>query len=51
MPVAGMCLAYAITADERFGIWGGLDPEQRRSLRRRLQCRHMAGAATTRDTA
>ena len=28
-PVRGQCLAYAITADERFGIWGGLDPRQR----------------------
>ena len=36
-PVRGQCLAYAITADERFGIWGGLDPRQRRTLRRRLE--------------
>jgi WhiB family transcriptional regulator, redox-sensing transcriptional regulator len=35
-PARGQCLAYAITADERFGIWGGLDPRQRRTLRRRL---------------
>ena len=28
-PVRGQCLAYAVTADERFGIWGGLDPRQR----------------------
>lgn len=26
-PVRGQCLAYAVTADERFGIWGGLDPQ------------------------
>ena len=38
-PVRGQCLAYAITADERFGIWGGLDPRQRRTVRRRLERR------------
>ena len=36
-PVRGQCLAYAITADEPFGIWGGLDTRQRRTLRRRLE--------------
>jgi WhiB family redox-sensing transcriptional regulator len=36
-PVRIDCLEYAIDADE-FGIWGGLDQEQRRSLlRRRLE--------------
>ena len=38
-PVRGECLAYAVTADERFGIWGGLDPRQRHALRRRLERR------------
>lgn len=36
-PVRGECLAYAITADEPFGIWGGLDPHERENLRRQLQ--------------
>ena len=36
-PVRGQCLAYAVTADESFGIWGGLDPRERESLRRQLQ--------------
>ena len=36
-PVRGQCLAYAVTADERFGIWGGLDPHERHSLCRHLQ--------------
>jgi WhiB family redox-sensing transcriptional regulator len=38
-PVRGQCLAYAVTADELFGIWGGLDPQQRRTLRRRVEWR------------
>ncbi|WP_082557042.1 WhiB family transcriptional regulator [Modestobacter sp. Leaf380] len=29
-PAAGACLAYALAADERFGVWGGLTPEDRR---------------------
>ncbi|HYZ55073.1 MAG TPA: WhiB family transcriptional regulator [Streptosporangiaceae bacterium] len=36
-PVRLNCLAYAITADEPFGIWGGVDPQERRALRRRLR--------------
>jgi WhiB family redox-sensing transcriptional regulator len=27
------CLDYALAADERFGIWAGLLPEERRSMR------------------
>jgi WhiB family redox-sensing transcriptional regulator len=38
-PVRGECLAYAVTADEPFGIWGGLDPRQRHTVRRRLERR------------
>jgi WhiB family transcriptional regulator, redox-sensing transcriptional regulator len=34
-PVQQGCLEYATEADE-FGIWGGLDREQRRALRREL---------------
>jgi WhiB family transcriptional regulator, redox-sensing transcriptional regulator len=34
-PVRDDCLAYALDADERYGIWGGLDPDERRSLHRR----------------
>ena len=30
---AAACLAYALAADERFGIWGGTLPEQRRAIR------------------
>lgn len=34
-PVRQDCLEYATEADE-FGIWGGLDHEQRRALRLEL---------------
>ena len=34
-PVRGECLEYALTHDERFGIWGGLSERERRKLRRR----------------
>ena len=29
------CLSYALAADEREGVWGGLLPEERRALLRR----------------
>lgn len=29
------CLNYALTNDERFGIWGGLSERERRKLQRR----------------
>jgi WhiB family redox-sensing transcriptional regulator len=32
-PVRRQCLAYAVAAGEPSGIWGGLDPQERRSLR------------------
>jgi len=31
-PAAVPCLAYALAADERFGIWGGTLPEERREM-------------------
>jgi WhiB family redox-sensing transcriptional regulator len=33
--VRGECLEYALSNDERFGIWGGLSERERRKLRRR----------------
>ncbi len=33
-PVREMCLEYALTNNERFGIWGGLSERERRQLRR-----------------
>jgi Transcription factor WhiB len=38
-PVSGQCLAYAVTAGEQHGNWGGLDPHQRENLRRQIQRR------------
>lgn len=31
-PVRAECLEYAITHDERFGVWGGLSERERRPL-------------------
>ena len=31
-PVAGECLAYAMDGRERFGIWAGTTPDERREL-------------------
>lgn len=33
-PVKRECLEYALAADERFGIWGGLSERERRKLQR-----------------
>jgi WhiB family transcriptional regulator, redox-sensing transcriptional regulator len=34
-PVSDNCLAYALQSGEEFGIWGGLDPGERKNLRQR----------------
>lgn len=33
--VRGECLEYALSNDERFGIWGGLSERERRKLKNR----------------
>lgn len=33
--VRGDCLDFALGADERFGVWGGLSERERRKLKRR----------------
>lgn len=33
-PVRRECLEYAIEANEKFGVWGGLDEGERRRVRR-----------------
>lgn len=33
-PVQRQCATYAIVADEAFGIWGGLTPNQRDDIRK-----------------
>ena len=37
-PVSAACLTYAVAADERYGIWGGSLPEERRAMRWRRGC-------------
>lgn len=34
-PVRNQCLDYALTNDERFGVWGGLTEKERHDLRRK----------------
>jgi WhiB family transcriptional regulator, redox-sensing transcriptional regulator len=34
-PVRAACLAFALDANEEYGVWGGLSPEQRHEVRRR----------------
>lgn len=31
-PILDECLAYALASDERFGIWGGTTPTERKRL-------------------
>lgn len=35
-PVIDECLEYALSNDERFGVWGGLSEPERRNLTREL---------------
>jgi WhiB family redox-sensing transcriptional regulator len=34
-PVVADCLAYALSAKESYGVWGGTTPRERRLIRRR----------------
>jgi WhiB family redox-sensing transcriptional regulator len=43
-PVRVECLDYAIATNQDSGIWGGLDEEQRRSIRRLNAARQRAFA-------
>lgn len=36
-PVEAECLDYALSNDERFGIWGGLSERERRKVKKALQ--------------
>jgi WhiB family redox-sensing transcriptional regulator len=42
-PVQGECLDYALDHDERFGVWGGVTPGERRRLRRAVSSRGALG--------
>jgi WhiB family redox-sensing transcriptional regulator len=33
-PVRDACLDFAITTNQEYGVWGGADEEERRSIRR-----------------
>jgi WhiB family redox-sensing transcriptional regulator len=44
-PVRAECLAYAITADEKFGIWGGLNRTERQRIS--AKPRHANAASRT----
>lgn len=44
-PIRRACLEYALTHDERFGIWGGLSERERRALRRGRKQRHTTTGA------
>ncbi|MDA8061824.1 MAG: WhiB family transcriptional regulator [Actinomycetota bacterium] len=33
-PVAQECLIFAVTTNQEYGVWGGLDEEERREVRR-----------------
>jgi WhiB family transcriptional regulator, redox-sensing transcriptional regulator len=39
-PVSTDCLEYALETNQDSGIWGGLDEEQRRMIRRQNAARH-----------
>ena len=34
-PVVEECLIFAVTTNQEYGVWGGLDEEERRDIRRR----------------
>jgi WhiB family redox-sensing transcriptional regulator len=34
-PVMSTCLSWALETGQDFGVWGGLDEDERRALRRR----------------
>jgi WhiB family redox-sensing transcriptional regulator len=46
-PVVEECLIFAVTTNQEYGIWGGLDEEERRDVRRkwRKASRRVAGGA------
>ena len=41
--VRSQCLEYALAHDERFGIWGGLSEDERKSLKRKYARARRAG--------
>lgn len=47
-PVRVECLKYALASNERYGIWGGLDEAERRSLKRDIRYRRKLKEETAR---
>lgn len=43
-PLIDKCLKMALLGDEPFGVWGGMDPNERRVLRRRQMRIHRSNA-------
>jgi len=39
-PVRTECLTYALTTGQQYGIWGGLDEQERRAQRQQQAVRH-----------
>jgi WhiB family redox-sensing transcriptional regulator len=35
--VQQQCLSFALETDQAYGVWGGVDPQERRALRRGLR--------------
>lgn len=51
-PVRAECLRRALETGERYGIWGGMTPDERRDLARRdMRRRRFAAAVRMRDAA
>lgn len=51
-PVRELCASFALSTNQEYGIWGGLDEDQRRAIRRawrnrRRQTPLLSGADTT----
>ena len=44
-PVQEACLQYALSTNQSAGVWGGLDANERRRLRRRLRDRERRKAS------
>jgi WhiB family redox-sensing transcriptional regulator len=48
-PVAHECLIFAVTTNQEYGVWGGLDEEERKEVRRqwRRAARRAGSSAAT----
>ena len=44
-PVREACLSYSLTTNQSAGVWGGLDANERRRMRRRIRDRERRKAS------